>query len=152
MDKILQILMGAIGTLGFGILFNIRGKKLVLAVLGATLSWSLCVALESVMAGEPTRWFISAMFVAMWAETLARLLRTPATTFLIPGIIPHIPGGALYNTMRFALERQWSECFSKAFYTFRLALSLALGIIVVHSLWTLAQRILQKRIYAGVSS
>lgn len=147
MDKILQILMGAVGTLGFCVLFNIRGKKLVLAVLGAALSWSLCVALEPFAPGEPARWFISAMFVALWAEVLARVMKTPATTFLIPGIIPHIPGGALYNTMRLALERQWSACLSRAFYTLRLALSLALGMIVVHSLWILAQKTITKCMY-----
>lgn len=144
MDKLLQILMAAIGTLGFGLLFNIRGGKLVLAVLGATLSWSLCVALEAVLPGEPGRYFLSAIFVAVWAELLARALKTPATTFLIPGILPHIPGGALYHTMRFALERQWAPCLSRAFYTFRLALSLALGIIVVLSLWTLVQKIVSR--------
>ena len=152
MDKLLQVLMGAVGTLGFCVLFNIRGKKLPLAVLGAALSWALCVALESVVAGEPMRWFISAMFVAMWAEVLARVLKTPATTFLIPGIIPHIPGGALYNTMRLALERQWSACLSRAFYTLRLALSLAMGIIVVHSVWVLAQKIIMKCMYPKVKA
>lgn len=147
MDKFLQILMGAIGTLGFGLLFNIRGRKLVLAVLGATLSWSLCLALESVLPGEPIRWFISAMFVAVWAEILARKLKTPATTFLIPGIIPHIPGGALYNTMRLALQRQWGECLSKALYTLGLALSLALGMIVVLSLWAIVQKLIRTVVF-----
>ena len=150
MDKLLQILMGAIGTLGFSILFNLRGKKLFLAVFGAVLSWGLCVALETAVPSEPGRYFISAMFVASWAEILARVQKTPATTFLIPGIIPHIPGGALYNTMRLALERQWGDCLSKAFYTFRLALSLALGMIVVHSLWTLFQKSVEKRVFSRV--
>jgi len=58
----------------------------------------------------------------------------PATTFLIPSIIPHIPGGALYHTMRYALQRQWSMCFAQAFYTVKLALGLSLGIVAVLSM------------------
>lgn len=145
MNSMVQILMAAIGTLGFSVLFNLRGWKLVLAVLGGTLSWILCVLLEPLIPGEPVRWFISAMFVALWAELLAPVMKTPATTFLIPGIIPHIPGGALYNTMRLALERQWSAALSKGFYTLRLALSLALGMIVILSLWTVMHRLLAHR-------
>jgi uncharacterized membrane protein YjjB (DUF3815 family) len=148
MDKLLQILMGTIGTLGFSVVFNLRGKKLLLATLGGTLSWTICLLLEGAVSSEPARYFFSAMFVAAYAEVLARIMKTPTTTFLISGIIPHIPGGSLYYTMRFALNRQWTECLSRAFYTLKLAMSLALGMIVVLSLLNVINKILIHALYA----
>ena len=133
-SAVVQVCMAFAGSLGFSVLFHIRGKKLFLAALGGALSWGLCLLLEPVISGEPLRYFFCSFFVAVYAEILARVLKTPATTFLIPSIIPHIPGGSLYHTMRYALYREWSACFSQAFYTLKLALALALGIIAVLSI------------------
>lgn len=134
MNAAIQILMGTLGSLGFSVIFHVRGWKLILAALGGGLSWSLYLLLASVLPGEFTRYFICAFFVAVYAEFFARRLKTPATTFLIPSIIPHIPGGSLYHTMRYALLRQWSACFQQAFHTIMLALGLALGIVAVLSI------------------
>ena len=134
MSHILQIVMALLGTFGFSVLFHIRGWKLLMATLGGGLSWALYLYLEPVFHSEFTRYFFSAIFVAVYAEFFARRLKTPATTFLIPSIIPHIPGGALYHTMRYALLKQWPLCFQQAFYTIMLALGLALGIAAVLSI------------------
>ena len=134
MIDICQIVMALFGSFGFSVLFNVRGKKLLLAALGGGLSWTLYLLLEPAIPSEFTRYFFSSFFVGVYAEILARVLKTPATTFLIPSIIPHIPGGALYHTMRYALQRQWSMCFAQAFYTVKLALGLSLGIVAVLSM------------------
>ena len=99
-DAMLQILMSFLGSLGFSVLFHVRGSKLFLAALGGALSWGRNLLLELWVPSEPLRYFFSSSFVAVYAEILARALKTPATTLLIPSIIPHIPGGALYHTMR----------------------------------------------------
>lgn len=131
--ELVQILMSAAGSLGFSVLYNVRGKKLLLEALGGGASWALFLLLGAVLPGVPIRYFICAAFAATYAEILARLLKTPATTFLIPVMIPHIPGGALYQTMRLAVEKDWMACLGEAFYTFNLALALAMGIIAVLS-------------------
>ena len=128
---ILQIAMSTVGSFGFSVLYHLRGGKLLLAALGGGLSWAVYLALAPVLPDEPIRYFICACFVAFYAEILARILKTPATTFLIPSMIPHIPGGALYTTMRYALEKQWQLCLNQAFNTFKLALALALGFVAV---------------------
>lgn len=131
MSGLIQILTGAMGTLGFTVLFHLRGKKLVLSVLGGLLSWGIFLALEPLFAGEATRYLLSAAVITIYSEILARLEKTPTTTFLVPSFIPLIPGGALYYTMNYALNKQWSEFAQQAFYTLQLALSLAVGIIAV---------------------
>ena len=147
-EALIQVLMSFLGSMGFSVLFHVRGKKLFLAALGGALSWGLCLALEPWFPEEPLRYFFCAFFVAVYAEILARVLKTPATTFLIPSIIPHIPGGALYNTMRYALNRQWTDCLSQAFHTLKLALALALGIIAVLSIIGVIQQILLRLWYS----
>ncbi len=134
MSSVIQVLMGTVGSFGFSILYNIRGKKLIFAGLGGLFSWSLCLFLKIWIDSEVIRYFCSAAFVGIYAEVLARVMKTPTTTFLVPAIIPHVPGGSLYYTMKFALNKQWIEFFSKAFDTVELALALAIGIITISSL------------------
>lgn len=147
MSAIIQILTGTLGTLGFNILFHIRGKKLVLATLGGMISWAVFLALEPVLPSEAMRYFISAATITVYGEILARLEKTPTTTFLVPSIIPLIPGSALYYTMNYALNKQWSQFAQQAFYTLQLALSLAVGIIAVTTAVRLLTALLHKRIF-----
>ena len=131
MTATIQIITGLLGTLGFNILFNIRGKKLIFASLGGLISWSVFLALEPLFAGEAIRYLLSAAVVTIYGEVLARHEKTPTTTFLVPSVIPLIPGSALYYTMNYALNKQWAQFAHQAFYTLQLALCLAVGIIAV---------------------
>ena len=134
MDKLLQILMGYLGSLGFNILFHIRGRKLFWASLGGLISWSVFLALEPLFAGEAIRYFCAAAAVTIYGEILARVEKTPTTTFLVPSVIPLIPGGSLYYTMNYALNKQWAAFTQQGFYTLQLAFSLAVGIIAITTL------------------
>ncbi len=131
MSALIQILMGGLGTLGFNILFHIRGRKLLLATLGGVISWGTFLLLEPLLPGEAFRYFLAAAVITIYGELLARKMKTPTTTFLVPSIVPLIPGSALYYTMNYALGARWSEFAGQAFYTLQLALSLAVGIIAV---------------------
>ena len=131
MNGWIQLITGCLGTFGFNILFNNRGKKLVFATLGGLLSWAVFLVLAPVLPGEAVRYLLSAATITSYAEVLARLEKTPTTTFLVPSMIPLIPGGALYYTMNYALNKQWSQFAQQAFYTLQLALSLAVGVIAV---------------------
>lgn len=152
MSGLTQILMGASGTLGFNILFHLRGKKLLLSTLGGLLSWGIFLALEPLFAGEATRYLLSAAVITVYSEILARVEKTPTTTFLVPSIIPLIPGGALYYTMNYALNEQWKQFANQAFYTLELALSLAVGIIAVTTVVRLLTALRNKQKAKGHTS
>ena len=145
MNPWIQILTGMLGTLGFTVLFHLRGSKLVLSVVGGFLSWAIFLALEPILPGEATRYLLSAGVITVYSEILARVIKTPTTTFLVPSCIPLIPGGALYYTMNYALNKQWSQFAAQAFYTLQLALSLAVGIIAVTTVVRLLTSLRNKR-------
>lgn len=132
--EILQIVTGCLGALGFAILYNIRGKKLFFAALGGFFSWTLFVLLKFATPNEALRYFIVAVTVSIYAEVMARLLKTPTTTFLITALIPLIPGGSLYYTMTSAFEGNVELFTSKGMYTLQLSVALALGIVLTSAI------------------
>lgn len=131
---LIQILTGCLGTLGFSLLFNVRGRKLLFATLGGLLSWAAFLALEPLFPSEALRYFLATAAITVYCEILARVEKTPTTTFLVPVVIPLIPGSALYYTMNYALNEEWNLFAKQAFYTLELALALAVGIIAVTTL------------------
>lgn len=131
MDNLIQLVAGCIGTLGFGILFNVRGKKLFWGTLGGLLAWGMFLILERWLPSEPVRYFIVAMCSTIYAEVLARQLKTPASTFCIINLIPLVPGGALYRTTTAALSGRMERFLPQLIYTLELAVALSLGIVVI---------------------
>ena len=129
-EQVIQILAGFVGSAGFGILFNIRGKRLFFAALGGLLSWSLFVLFGNFIASEPVNYFFVSFLTSLYAEAFARVLKTPTTTFITTALIPLIPGGSLYYTMSYAFGGDLNGFIQKAIYTLQLASALALGIII----------------------
>lgn len=129
-SEIIQIVSGFVGSLGFAILFNIRGKRLVTAAVGGFLSWLFFVLLSHVIQNEPICYFLVALVISLYAEIMARVQKTPTTAFITASLIPLIPGGSLYYTMAYAVGNDFEQFLQKAIYTLQLAAALALGIIV----------------------
>ena len=145
MNDLIQVAAGAIGSLGFGILFNTHGKRLFYAALGGVFSWGLFLLLGRFIHGEAVRYFLVALCLSLYAEIMARILKTPTTTFIVTSLIPLIPGGSLYYTMSAALEQDKTEFLGRAVYTLQLAAALALGIIVTTTVMRMIARNNKKR-------
>lgn len=130
-SELIQIAAGLIGSLCFGILFNMRGKRLIAAASGGLLSWGLFILFSYFISSEPINYFIVAAVVSLYSEIMARVLKTPAAPVVTTSLIPLIPGGSLYYTMASAFESDFTMFLEKAVSTLKLACALALGIIVV---------------------
>lgn len=142
--ELLQILWGTLGTAGFAVLFNIRRSRLVAATAGGLLSWLIFVVLNKCIPNEPVNYFIVSLIMSSYAEIMARLLKTPTTTFITTTLVPLIPGGSLYYTMSYAFQSDLERFVEKAIYTLQLASALALGIIVATNLTRIVFSVLNK--------
>ena len=143
--EIIQILAGFVGSIGFAILFNIRGKKLFVTAIGGLLSWLLFIVLSKCITNEPIIYFIIAGVVSICAEVMARVLKTPTATFITTSLIPLIPGGSLYYTMAYAFEQNADMFLQKAMYTLQLASALALGIIASTTLTRIIFQVVKRK-------
>lgn len=130
-EYIIQILAGMVGTTGFAVLYNIRGIRLCFAALGGLISWSGFLLLNLVIENQILCYFIVAVLISLYSEIMARLLKTPTTTFIIISLIPLIPGGSLYYTMTGAFSGSFEVFVTRAANTLGLAGALAAGIITV---------------------
>lgn len=131
-----------IATFGFGILFNIKGNKLVLAAIGGTIGGVVYTLSKDIYASEVMALFFSSMAFSLYSEVLARICKTPVTTFIICALIPLVPGKGMYQTMVKAVEGDALGALQTGVETISYAGALALGIILVS---TIMRFILKKR-------
>ena len=130
-DAVIEVVSAFVSTLAFGVLFNIRGKKLVLAALGGMLAWLMFLLFGLFIPSEAACYLLVSILTSVYSEGMARVLHTPATAFCIVSLIPLIPGGSLYYTMANALQGDATAFIAKATHTLELAAALALGILLV---------------------
>lgn len=124
-----MILTAALGTAGYCLNVNIKRNKILYGCIGGVISTFLyCVFVEAGLSLLLQN-LIPAAVVTFYAEVLARIVKAPATVFLIPSIIPLVPGGRLYYTMRAIVDGTDPKVF--AMETIVIALGIAVGIVVV---------------------
>lgn len=143
-----QILTGAAGAAAFALYVHMRPKLLPAAAFGSVLGWGVYLLIYHF---HPHLFFcnmLAAVVVYVWCKILARLLKMPVTTFLVPGIFPLLPGGYLYYTMLALLNRQAELFRSNAVCTIATTLGIACGVvaaaIVANTILDTAER-LRKR-------
>lgn len=90
---------------------------------------------------------VGAFSVAMLSEILAVILRNPATVFLVPGLLPLVPGGGIFAMMRAVVQKQFELGFKLGYDTLVAAASIALGIAISSSLSKIFQLIMKKHIW-----
>ena len=133
LDTLIQIVGAFAGTMGYGALFNVRGKKLLLAALGGMGGWILFLVLNTFIKNEIICCFIVALVTSTYSEILARALKTPASTFYIATLMPLIPGSALYYSIDAAVSKNMAEFIFYITRTVGIAAALSAAIVVVNT-------------------
>jgi len=110
-DKIDSLIGGLLGSIGW---------VLYIVVLDQTGSTG-----ESFLAG--------AFAVAFLSEVFAFFIRDPATVFLLPGLLPLVPGGGIFFMMRAAVEGELDVALHIGYETIIAAGAIALGIALASS-------------------
>ena len=135
----LQIMLSGLfssflASLGFGILFNIKGKNLILAGIGGAIGGMVYKLVLFLGGSEMIAMFLGSVVFSLDSEILARVCKTPVTTFIICALIPLVPGGGMYRTMQQAIAGNIDKALAIGLNTISIAGVLVLGILLVSTL------------------
>ncbi len=143
MNDLIQTLAGTVGAVGFAMLFNVHGKKLGLIALGSLLSWCCFLCCRS--AGIFYAFFCATLAAALIGEILARVAKGPVLLFLVPMLIPLIPGSDLYYTMSNLVNGHQGRFMHHAGLLMSEAGAIALGIICAAAIARLVMTLFHRR-------
>lgn len=129
------IIIGSfLASLGFGILFNIKGKNLILAGIGGSIGGFIYQLSMNVGLSELYAMFFASVMFSLYSEILARICKTPVTTFIICAMIPLVPGGGMYRMMLQAIHGNVMDALTIGLDTLTVAGVLALGILMTSTM------------------
>lgn len=126
-----NLLTALFSTVGYCLLMNVPVKKIIPASVGGMLSWLLYLLLKDQVASVFYLLVLVGAFAATYSEIAAKLAKTPATLFLLPALIPLVPGGSAYYAMLGLVQNRFDDMRRYALLTGQWAVGLAAGICVV---------------------
>jgi uncharacterized membrane protein YjjB (DUF3815 family) len=129
-----QVIVSLVASFGFGIIFNIKGKKLIFAAIGGGLSWFFYLYLMQNGMSTILSLFISSIIFSIYSEICARYLKTPVTTLIVCALIPLVPGAGMYYTMHETVLGNVKGAVELGLNTLASAGTLALGVIFVSTI------------------
>lgn len=145
MEMLTSSIIALLATLGFCIVFNIRGKNLFYSSIGGGISWFFYSLANNLWGSSILSLFIGALVGSIYAEIMARVRKTPVTLFVICSIIPLVPGSDMYYAMYQSISGNIDKSITTSVVTMSKALSIAFAIILVSSMAKLSKEMKLKK-------
>lgn len=96
---LLQVLGAYFGIISVAVIYGIDRKFFKFCGLCGASGWLIYLVLDYMTTSEPLRIYFATLAVALMAHIFARVLKAPVTVFLIPGILPLVPGLGMYRSV-----------------------------------------------------
>jgi uncharacterized membrane protein YjjB (DUF3815 family) len=132
---LIQVISAFFATVAFALLFYLPRKYLVLTGLTGSFGWLIYLLCIRFWNDKVTASFVATLFIALSSHILARIFKTPVTMFLIPGIIPLVPGAGMYQLVHSIVDNTSSKTSGYFYQTLQIAGAIALGIFIIDTIF-----------------
>lgn len=130
---VIKSIAAVVASIGFAILFNVRGKKIITAGLIGGAGSFVYFLLQDLGYSQVYAMFIGSMTLSALSEISARVHKCPVPTFLLCALIPLVPGGGMYYTMLEIVKNNLDAALTTGLNTLILAGSIVVGCLTVSS-------------------
>ncbi|MDM5331938.1 threonine/serine exporter family protein [Ureibacillus composti] len=144
MEYILQIIFSFIFTACFGVIFNAPTKAIPYCGIVGAIGWIVYYLINHIGVQEVQASFVGAFVVAIVAQIFARRFKMPMIIFNVSGIIPLVPGGIAYNTMRNIMELDYNLGIQNGMRAFMISGAVAMGLVFAEVITQLVMRTFNK--------
>ena len=127
---LVMLITAALSTLGFSILFFVHPRHLPLATLGGLLSCGVYLLAGHFLGGELLPNMLGALAGAGFSEVMARMTKAPVPVYMVPCVIPLVPGSGLYASMFNFVAGNYTAAAAAGMRTLEISMGIAGGIVV----------------------
>ncbi len=140
LSVLLQVVSAFLGVVSLAVLFHVPRKYLLPAGLTGAGGWLIELLVMNQTENAMMSAFLSAVFVAVISQLLARIFKAPVTVYLVPGILPLVPGVGMYRMVYYLLQENRESASYYFSYTLQVAGMIALAVFVVDSFFRVLYR------------
>ncbi|MFK4785980.1 threonine/serine exporter family protein [Fusobacterium sp. MFO224] len=136
------IILG-VTSLCFGVFLSIPKLDIVIGGVIGGFSWALYIFLMRISGEVILPYFISTLSIGILGNISSKITKRPTFLYMLPGIIPLVPGYSLYYTMFYIVTENYPLALHKGIETLFIAFSISSGLIVSESLKKIVNNILK---------
>jgi uncharacterized membrane protein YjjB (DUF3815 family) len=96
---LIQIIGAFLAVVSLSVVFGVPKKFIIYSGIAGTVGQIMYFLIISFNFSQLIAVFAGAVVVALLAHIMARIFKAPVTVFLIPGIIPTVPGLDMYRAV-----------------------------------------------------
>lgn len=144
MDYVVQALLSFVAITCFGVIFNAPTKAIPYCGFVGAIGWTVYYVLFEQGVDEVQASFVGAFVVSIVAHIFARRYRMPMIVFSVSGILPLVPGGIAYNTMRNIIELDYLTGMQNGMRAFMISGALAMGLVFAEVIMQIVFRLMRK--------
>lgn len=137
-----------ISTVLFSIIFNAPKRLLVACGFVGAIAWTIYQLTVDLEFGKVGASFLGSLILGLMSHTMSRRYKRPVIIFIVPGIIPLVPGGAAYQATRFLVSNDYTSAVNTFLEVTLISGAIAFGILVSEILYYLYTRI--KQLYGKI--
>lgn len=130
---------------GFSLLFQLRGRDILMAAFCGAFSWAVYLIAQRIFGSDIIPYFFAGAAASLYSEVAAIVFRTPVTVYLIPGIIPTVPGLTIYRAMEVCLLNDAVGFVEKCIETFKIGGAITMGLVLLSAVFRLARAIINTK-------
>ena len=124
-----SFILGGITAASFSMLYNNDKSTLLPTFIEGFIAWAVFIYAKGIFNTEVLPSLIGSFCMSVAGEFMARRLKKPSTVFLIPGLIPLVPGAKLYHAMYNLVLNENLQAYNYARDTILIAGAIALGVL-----------------------
>lgn len=139
--NLILLITSFLGAIGFALVFQSSIRHLLLDGVAGLAAEAVYLLAGAGGCSDFLCAFLSALSVTLLAEVLARIRKAPTIVFLLPGIVPIVPGSSLYYMMSALVFRTYDSAVTYGRATLYISVGIVTGIIVVSVLFSIGVQI-----------
>lgn len=139
---VLPVMYAFFASLGFAILFRVRGVEMIYTSLGGSLGWAVYLIVYHCFPSETDvmAYLFASLSIALFAEIMAIVRKRPALLYSTIAIFPIVPGAAILRTMEYLLQNDAENFIAEGIYSIQVSGAIAIGILAGTSLARLIRK------------
>lgn len=142
----IQMLFSFVATVSFAIITNIPKRFLFPCGVTGMIGWLIFWVSIQVNHHIGISNFLAAFFIGILSILFSRMLKTPMIIFNIPSLVPLVPGGAIYQAMRYFISENYTLFAQNLVVVLITAASIAIAFFVINFVEKVIQ-VIQRRKY-----
>ena len=134
MEYIIQAILAFFACIGFAVVYNAPKRHLIFCGITGAIGWFVYSIVDFSDSMTFYAVILSSMAITTTSRILSHVRREPSTIFLIPGILPLVPGTGMYYAMYYMIYNEPDTALQYLADALKVAGGISLGIVIILSL------------------